>query len=123
MQKLALIVLTGLGTLGLAGVGTLLMPAEAVAVTFSKAVGEPLKRAQAAMQKRQWEVALGEIKKAQAADPKPEEEYAINEMLAYVLLQQKDNAGAARVYEQQLNSGRTPEAQVPARVKTLTQLY
>ncbi|NJO12658.1 MAG: hypothetical protein HC872_03420 [Gammaproteobacteria bacterium] len=125
MQKFALIVLTGLASLGVAGVG-LFAPATASAATFSKEVGEPLKRAQAAMQKRQWDVALGEIRKAQAAgapEKKPQQEYQINEMLAYVLLQQKDNQGAARIYEAQLNSGLTPEAQVAARVKTITLLY
>lgn len=123
MKKLILIVLAGVGSWSLATVGTL-VPAVAYAEQFSKEVGEPLKAAKTAIERRQWDSALASIKKAQAVpSKKPHEEYQINEMLAYVLVQQRNNTEAARVYEQNLNSGRTPPEQVNQRIKTIAQLY
>lgn len=123
MQKLALIVLTGLGTLSLGALGSL-APSSANAETFSREVGEPLQEAKKAADQRLWDAALASIKKAQAVPTKkPHEEYQINELLAYVLLNKKDNAGAARVYEENLNSGSTPASQVGQRVKVITQLH
>ncbi len=105
------------------GALTLTVPAIAQAQKFSAAVGKPLQDAQAAMKKKQWSTALNSIKQAQAVPSKTAvEEYAINELLGYVLLQTGDSAGAARAYEQNLNSGQTPADQVPARVKALAQL-
>ncbi len=109
-----------LGAVTLTGV---LVPTSAEAQKFSKEVGEPLQAAQASIKKKQWNAALTSIKQAQAVPRKtPVEEYTINELLGYVLLQTGDSTGAARAYEQNLNSGQTPADQVPARVKTLAQL-
>ena len=110
-------------TVGAATLTGVLMPTSAVAEKFSKAVGEPLQAAQASIKKKQWTQALGSIKQAQAVTGKtPFEEYTINELLGYVLLQTGDTAGAVRAYEANLNSGQTPPDQLPARVKTLAQL-
>lgn len=123
MQKLALIALAAVGSLSLTALGTL-VPTTALAETFSKEVGLPLKDAKAAMDKRQWDSALANIKKAQAVPTKkPHEEYQINEMLAYVLIKQNDSTGAARVFEQNLNSGRTPPELANQRTKIIAQLY
>ena len=76
----------------------------------TKAVGEPLKKAQEAMAKKQWDTALAEIKKAQAVEKKtPFEAYQIDEFLGYVLIQQKKYGEAAPVFERMLNS-RLPAA-------------
>lgn len=90
----------------------------------TKAVAEPIKKAQQAMSKKQWDTALAEIKKAQAvANKTPFEAYQIDEFLGYVLLQQKQFAEAAPVFERTLNSGFLPAERVDDRTKTVAQLY
>lgn len=90
----------------------------------TKAVAVPLKKAQEAMGKKQWDTALAEIKKAQAAEKKtPFEAYQIDEFLGYVLIQQKKFGEAAPVFERMLNSGFVPAEQVDERTKTVAQLY
>jgi tetratricopeptide (TPR) repeat protein len=114
--------------LGAASAATLLsatpaQAAEANKVT-TKAVAEPLKKAQEAMKNKQWDTALGEIKKAQATEKKtPFEAYQIDEFLGYVLIQQKKFGEAAPVFERMLNSGFLPPEQVDDRTKTVAQLY
>lgn len=90
----------------------------------TRAVAEPLKKAQAAMQAKQWDTALAEIKKAQAVEKKTAfEAYQIDEFLGYVLIQQKKFSEAAPVFERMLNSGFIPPEQVDDRTKTVAQLY
>ena len=90
----------------------------------TKAVAAPLKAAQEAMQKKQWDTALTEIKKAQAVEKKtPFEAYQIDEFMGYVLIQQKKFGEAAPVFERLLNSGLMPADQVDERTKTVAQLY
>jgi tetratricopeptide (TPR) repeat protein len=90
----------------------------------TKAVAEPMKKAQAAMQAKQWDTALTEIKKAQAVEKKtPFEAYQIDEFLGYVLIQQRKFKEAAPVFERMLNSGLVPPEQVDDRTKTVAQLY
>ncbi len=90
----------------------------------TKAVAEPLKKAQEAMKNKQWDAALSEIKKAQASEKKtPFEAYQIDEFLSYVLIQQKKFAEATPVFERMLNSGFMPPEQVDERTKTVAQLY
>lgn len=89
----------------------------------TKAVAVPMKKAQEAIQAKQWDTAIAEIKKAQAVEKKtPFEAYQIDEFLAYVLIQQKKYSEAANVYERMLNSGFVPEAQRDERMKTLASL-
>ena len=90
----------------------------------TKAVAEPLKKAQEAMKNKQWDAALTEIKKAQASEKKtPFEAYQIDEFLSYVLIQQKKFSEATPVFERMLNSGFMPAEQVDERTKTVAQLY
>lgn len=90
----------------------------------TKAVAVPLKAAQEAMQKKQWDAALTEIKKAAAVDKKtPFEAYQIDEFMGFVLIQQKKFGEAAPVFERMLNSGLMPPEQVDERTKTVAQLY
>ena len=107
------------------GVTALMVPTAAQAQQkFSKEVGKPLKDAQAQIQKKNWDGAMAKLKEANGQATKtPYEQYTINELMAYVMLRTNDSAGAAKLYEQNLNSGQVPADQVPARVKTLTQLF
>lgn len=117
--------------LGATPVAAVLIPAGAQAAekesankVTTKAVAEPLKKAQEAMSKKQWDTALGEIKKAQASEKKtPFEAYQIDQFLGYVLIQQKKFGEAAPVFERMLNSGFLPPEEVDERTKTVAQLY
>ena len=87
-------------------------------------VGVPLKAAQEAVQKKNWNGALAKIKEAQAVQPRTAfEDYKINELLWYVYLQQGRNADAARLLEQQIASGQMPAGERAQRTKTVAQLY
>lgn len=105
--------------------GALLVPAVAQAQQKVGAkVGAPLKAAQEAIQKKNWNGALAKIKEAQAVQPRTAyEDYKINELLWYVYLQQGRNADAARVLEQQIASGQMSGSEKVQRTKTLAQLY
>jgi tetratricopeptide (TPR) repeat protein len=108
---------------------TLLTPSAAHAAEqerkiTTKAVAAPLKAAQEAMQKKQWDTALAEIKKAAAVEKKtPFEAYQIDEFMGYVLIQQKKFGEAAPVFERLINSEFIPPEQVDERTKTVAQLY
>jgi tetratricopeptide (TPR) repeat protein len=98
--------------------------AEPAKPKMSKAVAEPLKKAQEAMAAKQFDVALTEIQKAQAVEKKaPHEEYQIDEFLGYVLVQQKKYGEAAVVYERMLNSPLMPAEQASDRTKAVAQMY
>lgn len=91
---------------------------------ISAKVAKPMKAAQEAIQKKQWDQALAKINEAKAVSGRTAfDDYQINEFLGYVYLQQKKFAEAAKVYEEQLASGRTPPDQLQDRLKTLAQLY
>ena len=103
---------------------TTVQAAETANKVTTKAVAEPLKKAQEAMKNKQWDAALTEIKKAQASEKKtPFEAYQIDEFLSYVLVQQKKFTEATPVFERMLNSGFMPADQVDDRTKTVAQLH
>jgi tetratricopeptide (TPR) repeat protein len=98
--------------------------AEPAGKVTTKAVAEPLKKAQEAMKNKQWDAALAAIKQAQASEKKtPFEAYQIDEFLGYVMIQQKKFGEAAPVFERMINSGFLPPEQVDDRTKTVAQLY
>lgn len=126
VRSITLALTLALGAIPLAAVLTpsVLQAAEPANKVTTKAVAEPLKKAQEAMQKKQFDAALTEIRKAQAAEKKtPFESYQIDEFLGYVLIQQKKFGEAAPVFERMLNSGFLPPEQVDDRTKTVAQLY
>jgi tetratricopeptide (TPR) repeat protein len=116
--------------LGAMSAATMIVPATAQAAEepakpkISKQVAVPLQAAQKAMQAKQWEPALAELKKAQAIEKKtPVEDYQIDEFLGYILLQQKKYKEAAVVFERMLNSGLVPAEQADERTKAVAQMY
>lgn len=129
VKTIAIAISLALGTLSVAT--TALMPEvvqaaekEPAKPKMSKAVGEPLKKAQEAMNAKQFDVALAEIKKAQAVEKRtPDEDYQIDEFLGYVLVQQKNYGEAATVYERIINSGKMPPEQLGDRTKAVSQMY
>jgi tetratricopeptide (TPR) repeat protein len=114
--------------LGLVAGGIVVEPAVVQAAEASKKisakVSKPLKAAQDAMAKKDWDAALAAIKDAQAIPKKsPYEEYQIDEFLGFVLIQQQNYGEAAVVFERMINSGQTPPEQLNDRIKTTAQLY
>lgn len=96
---------------------------EAAANQIGPRVGKPMKAAQEAMQKKQWAEALTKVKEAQAiSDKTPFEEYQINEFLGYILINQKDYAGAASAFERNIASGQVPAGELNNKLKTVAQL-
>lgn len=86
-------------------------------------VGKPMKAAQEAIQKKQWDQALAKIDEADQVSGKSAfEQFQINEFKGYVLLQQKKYGEVAKIYEANLNSGKLPADQVNDRLKALVQL-
>lgn len=121
---------TAVASLALAAFSTtvVIYPATAYAADKEQKVGEkvgkPLKAAIDSVQKKQWDQALAKVKEAQAVDKKtPFEEYKINEILGFVLINQKKYGEAAAVYEKMLDSGQEPPEQVDNRVKQIAQMY
>lgn len=98
--------------------------AEQAKPKISKAVGVPLQAAQKAMQAKQWDTALAELKKAQEVEKRtPVEDYQIDEFLGYIYAQQKKYTEAAKVFERMINSGQMPADQVDDRTKVVAQMY
>ena len=125
-RSIALALTLAMGTVSGAALltATTAQAAETANKVTTKAVAEPLKKAQEAMKNKQWDAALTEIKKAQASEKKtPFEAYQIDEFLSYVLVQQKKFAEATPVFERMLNSGFMPADQVDERTKTVAQLH
>jgi tetratricopeptide (TPR) repeat protein len=125
-RSIALALTLAMGTVAAAAVltATTAQAAEPAGKVTTKAVAEPLKKAQEAMKNKQWDTALSEIKKAQVVEKKtPFEAYQIDEFLSYVLIQQKKFNEATPVFERMLNSGFMPPDQVDERTKTVAQLH
>jgi len=125
-RSIALALTLAMGTVSGAALlpATTAQAAESANKVTTKAVAEPLKKAQEAMKNKQWDTALSEIKKAQASEKKtPFEAYQIDEFMSYVLVQQKKFSEATPVFERMLNSGFMPPDQVDDRIKTVAQLH
>ena len=125
-RSIALALTLAMGTVSAAGLlsATTAQAAEPAGKVTTKAVAEPLKKAQEAMKNKQWDAALAAIKQAQASEKKtPFEAYQIDEFLSYVLVQQKKFTEATPVFERMLNSGFMPADQVDERTKTVAQLH
>ncbi len=89
----------------------------------SAKVVKPLKAAQEALQKKEWEQALARLAEADAVQGKTAfDQFVINEFRASALIALQRYAEAAPIYEQNFNSGKVPPAEVNDRLKRLTQL-
>ncbi len=92
--------------------------------TVSKAVGTPLKAAQAAMQAKKYPEALAKLKDVQAVSNKtPTEEHLMNEMLGFVYVKLNQYPEAVKVYEADLDSGQVNAAERPKRVRQLITMH
>jgi len=91
---------------------------------ISRALGEPFKAAQAAVGKKQFDVALAEMKKAQAIEKRtPFDDYKIDEFLGYIYTQQGDYAKAAGALERMMNSPLQPPEDADERTRVIAKLH
>jgi tetratricopeptide (TPR) repeat protein len=87
-------------------------------------IGKPLGEAQEAIKKKQWDVAQQKLDQANAVDKKTSfEQFKINEFLAYVLINQKKYAEAAKVNEEIIASGRLTGTELQERLQNMVRLH
>jgi Tfp pilus assembly protein PilF len=136
MKKANLVLMAALAAAGLTGVvgGSLLPVSVAVAADkdkekaaskqkLSPAVQKPLVAAQNAMTAKNWDEALVQIQAAQAVEPKtPYDAFMVDELGWYIYLQKKDYVKSAEILERSIASGMVPEADLPQRLRALTQM-
>lgn len=90
----------------------------------NKEVAAALTEAQKLAAKKQWKAALVAIDKAQAVPSKSAyADYKLDEYKAYLLIQQRQYADAAAVYERLANSPQASGAASNTHLKTAAQLY
>lgn len=108
----------------LVAVASLLVAGQSMAQEkISAKVAKPMKAAQEALQKKDWDHALAKLAEADGTSGKTAfDQYQINEFKAYIFLQQRKYPEVARLYEENLASGKTPAEQVNDRLKILVQL-
>jgi tetratricopeptide (TPR) repeat protein len=90
----------------------------------SSKVGKPLQEALTAGQAKQWDQALVKLREAEAAADKTAfDQFKINEVYAWVYINQKKYGDAAGVYEKLLASGYLSAEQSDQYVKQIAQMY
>jgi tetratricopeptide (TPR) repeat protein len=86
-------------------------------------VAKPLRAAQEAIEKENWDEAFARVEEAQAvADRGPYDDFQISEMLGYVELKRQRYPQASAAFEKSVDSGLLPPEQVGDRLKLITQL-
>jgi tetratricopeptide (TPR) repeat protein len=128
MKKSKLVLMAALAALGIVGVtaGTLAATAatEQKSPTISSGIVKPLQATQEALAAKNYDEALVHLQEAKAFEPKtPYDSFMIDEFTWNVLLQKQDFAGAAAALDAAVNSGFIPPADLPPRLKVLSQLY
>jgi hypothetical protein len=107
----------------LAGVTPALAATKDAAHTVSREVGKPLKAAQDALQKNDYNGALEKLKEADGmAKKSPYEQHLIHEMEGYAFVRTKQYPEAAKALEPGLTDGFLDASQIPQRTVALAQL-
>lgn len=97
--------------------------AQAKQPTISKNLAKPLKAAQEAMEKKNWQEALARINEADAQGNKtPYDQFTINQMKGFVHVRMGNYSEAAKALEASLNSGLLPQDEVGQRIIALAQV-
>jgi tetratricopeptide (TPR) repeat protein len=99
------------------------MTGTASAQSVSAELGKPVSAAQEAIKQQNWARALEQIKVAQGLAKTPKDNFALDQLLAYVYNMQKNYGEAVKVYERQLSSPLFPAARVEQQTKTIAQTY
>jgi tetratricopeptide (TPR) repeat protein len=90
----------------------------------STSIANSLDSARRAIRQMDWSAALDDIRAAQALrDPTARDEYAINELLAYVLCRQNKYDESAAIDERLLQSPLLSRAEIDERTKTMAALW
>ena len=130
MKKANLVLAAAMATAGVTGlVAGAIYPVPALAADkapaqkVSPSLLKPLKAAQEALVAKNFDEALVQLQAAQAIEPKtPYDVFMIDELSWSTYLQKKDYPAAINALEQSMNSGFVAPADVPTRLKALTQL-
>jgi TolA-binding protein len=89
----------------------------------SKVAGTPLKAAKASLDAKKYPDAIAKLKEIQGLSGKNAyDDFLTSEMLSYAYLKTNNYAEAAKVLEPMLDSEFVPKADVPKRVRQLTQI-
>jgi Tfp pilus assembly protein PilF len=89
----------------------------------SAKVGKPLQEAQKLAEKKQFKEAMVKVREAAAVSGKSDyEDKVVNEFMAFVAINQRDYATAAKAYEASLGSSLLTKEELPQRLTALTQL-
>ena len=89
----------------------------------SKVAGKPLQAAKASLDAKKYPDAITKLKEIQGlAGKNAYDDFLTNEMLSYAYLKTNQYAEAAKVLEPMLNSEYVPKADIPKRVRQLTQI-
>lgn len=124
-SSLASLLATALLAAGLAAATGIAHAAEqAKGPTVSRALAKPLKAAQEALGKKDWQGALTRLGEADAvAGKSPYDQHLIAEMRGFAYVRLGNYAEAAKNLEAGLNSGFLAQEDIPTRVRALSQLY
>lgn len=91
--------------------------------TISKNLAKPLKAAQDAMEKKNWQEALARVNEADAQGGKsPYDQFTIDQMKGFIYVRMGNYSEAAKALESSLNSGLLPQDEVGQRIKALSQV-
>jgi hypothetical protein len=122
LPSLALAVGTA-GVVAVSGVTTAALAAEKSQTITNQKLSKPLKAVQELTAKKKWDEAKDKLKEAEAVtDKTPYEEFVVNQFLAYISVNLKDYATAARAYEGMINTGMAPASDKAQNLKALVQL-
>lgn len=99
------------------------LAADAKGPTVSRALAKPLKAAQDALGKKDWQGAIAKLNEADAISGKtPYDQHLINEMRGFAYVRTGNYAEAAKNLEAGLNSGFLAQDDIPTRIRALAQI-
>lgn len=112
-----------LGVVAVSGMTSTVYAAEKGQTITNPKLGKPLKAVQELVQKKKFAEARDVLKEAQdVAGKSPYEEFVVNQFLAYISVNLKDYATAAKAYEALMDTGAAPASDRAQNLKALVQL-
>ncbi|MBV6424098.1 MAG: hypothetical protein NAOJABEB_01908 [Steroidobacteraceae bacterium] len=121
LASLLAMAVVAIGAVGVTGVA---LADQAKGPTVSKALAKPLKAAQEALGKKDWQGALAKLAEADAVSGKSAyDQHLIAEMRGFAYVRLGNYAEAAKNLEAGLNSGFLAQEDIPTRVRALSQIY
>ena len=123
MTKSSLIWLNGAALGALLALSGVNAAAQGKPPSITKAIVKPIQAAQAAIKASKWQECISQLRQADAtAGKSPYDDHAINELLGFCAIRVNDYGTAAKALEVGLNSGFLESAEVPKRIRALSQV-